>query len=236
MLGWRAGAVYKPVPQGSVYAAVGTSLNPSLEGLSYGVASAAVSPERTRNFEVGTKWDFFRQRLLVSGSVFRVEKTDARTPGVLPDDPPQVLEGLQRVNGLELGATGTVTRGWTLFAAYTLLDSRIVESNTAAEVGRRFINTPKHSFSLWTTYLFRRFELGGGARFVGLRYGNNTNTRLVEGYRVADAMGSYRLTENVSLRLNVYNLADAYYFERLTGGHVVPGPGRSASLSTSFRF
>jgi catecholate siderophore receptor len=236
MLGWRAGAVYKPVPRGSIYAALGTSLNPSLEGLSYGVANTAIGPEKTRNFEVGTKWDFFRQRLLLSGAVFRVEKTNARTPGDSPDDPPQVLEGLQRVNGLELGVTGTPVRGWMLFAAYTLLDSRIAESNNALEVGKRFINTPKNSLSLWTTFLYRRFELGGGGRFVGLRYGNNTNTRFVEGYGVADAMVAYRITETVSLRLNVYNLTDTYYFERLGGGHLVPGPGRSALLSTSFGF
>jgi catecholate siderophore receptor len=215
---------------------MGTSLNPSLEGLSYGVANTAIGPEKTRNFEVGTKWDFFRQRLLLSGAVFRVEKTNARTPGVLPDDPPQILEGLQRVNGVELGVTGTVVRGWTLFAAYTLLDGRIVESNNPVEVGKRFINTPKNSFSLWTTYSYRRFEMGGGGRFVGLRYGNNTNTRFVESYGVADAMVAYRITETVSLRLNAYNLTDTYYFERLGGGHLVPGPGRSALLSTSFRF
>ncbi len=224
MLGWRAGAIYKPLPQGSIYAALGTSLNPSLEGLSYGTANTAIGPEKTRNFEVGTKWEFFRQRLLLSGAVFRVEKTNARTPGISPDDPPQVLDGLQRVNGLELSVTGVPVRGWNLLAAYTLLDGRIAESNTIAEVGKRFINTPKNSFSLWTTYLYRRFELGGGARFVGLRYGNNTNTRFVNGYGVADAMVSYRVTETVSLRLNVYNLTDTYYFERLGGGHLVPGP------------
>ncbi len=236
MLGWRAGAVYKPLPEGSIYAAFGTSLNPSLEGLSYNTANTAIGPEKTRTFEFGTKWDLFRQRLMLSGAVFRVEKQNARTPGVLPDDPPQVLEGLQRVNGLELGVTGTLARGWTLLGAYTLLDSRIVESNTPAEIGKRFINTPKHSFSLWTTYLLRRFELGGGARFVGLRYGNNTNTRFVEDYVILDAMAAYRLNERVVLRLNVYNLSDRYYFERLGGGHLVPGPGRSAMISTSFRF
>ena len=236
MLGWRAGAVLKPVPQGSIYAAMGTSLNPSLEGLSYSVANTAITPEKTRNFELGTKWDFFRQMLLLSGAVFRVEKTNARTPGLLPDDPPQVLEGLQRVDGLELSVTGSPMREWTLFAAYTLLNSQIVESNNPAEIGKRFINTPKHSFSLWTTYLVRRFEFGGGARVVGLRYGNNTNTRFVEGYGVADAMASYRLTERLSLRLNIYNLTDTYYFERIGGGHLVPGPARSAVLSTSFRF
>jgi catecholate siderophore receptor len=236
MLGWRVGAVYKPLPQGSIYAALGTSLNPSLEGLSYNVADTRIDPEKTRTFEFGSKWELLGQRLLLSGAIFRVEKTNARTPGVLPDDPPQVLEGRQRVNGIELGLTGTIARGWTVLGAYTLLDSRIVESNTPAEVGRRLINTPKDSFSLWTSYSLRRFELGGGARFAGRRFGNNTNTRFVEGYTLVDAMASYQLTENVSLRLNVYNLTDAYYFDRIGGGHLVPGPGRSATLSTNFSF
>jgi catecholate siderophore receptor len=53
---------------------------------------------------------------------------------------------------------------------------------------------------------------------------------------VVDAMASYRLTETVALRLNIYNLTNTYYFERLGGGHLVPGPGRSLLLSTSFRF
>jgi catecholate siderophore receptor len=236
MLGWRAGAVFKPTAQGSIYASVGTSLNPSLEGLSYGTASSAIGPEKSRNYEMGSKWDLFRHRLLLSGSIFRVEKTNARTPGILPGDPPQVLQGLQRVNGLELSATGSIKRWWTLLAAYTLLDSSIRESNNLAEIGRRFINTPRHSFSLWSTFQVRRFEFGGGARRVSSRFSNTINTRLVEGHTVADLMVGYRLTPNVSLRLNAYNVTDTYYFERLGGGHVVPGPGRSAVLSTSFRF
>src|SRR5690606_20146936 len=42
MLSWRAGAVFKPAETGSVYAAYGTSLSPSLEGLSYGTANTAI--------------------------------------------------------------------------------------------------------------------------------------------------------------------------------------------------
>src|SRR5262249_34469260 len=137
MVSWRAGGVYKPKPQGSIYAAYGTSLNPSLEGLSYNTANTAIEPEKTYTAEIGSKWDLLRQRLSLNGAFFRVDKTNARTPGLLPDDPPQVLQGTQRVDGIELGASGSITRSWTVLAGYSLLDSKIVKSNTPAEVGRR---------------------------------------------------------------------------------------------------
>lgn len=236
MLSGRLGVVYKPVERGSIYASYGTSLNPSLEGLSYSVANVRIEPEKTRTYEVGSKWDFLGARLLVSGALFRVEKTNARTPGLLPSDPPQVLDGEQRVDGIEFSATGNISRRWMVLAAYTLLDSEVVSSNTPAEVGKRLINTPRNSLNLWTTYRIRKLELGGGARFTDRRFGNNTNTRVVGRYWLMDAMASYPLSEHIDLRLNLYNLTDEYYFDRVGGGHIVPGPGRSALRSTSFRF
>jgi catecholate siderophore receptor len=242
MLSFRAGAVFKPVEEGSIYASYGTSLNPSLEGLSYNTGNAALDPEKTYTFEAGGKWEFLRGRLLLTGAGFRVEKTNARTPGLLPGDPIQVLEGRQRVSGAELSATGSFKHGWQIFSAYTFLDSETVESNAApvngvSEVGKELVNTPRHSFNLWTTYEFpRRLTLGGGLRFVGRRYGNTTNTRFVDSYWTADLMASYPLTEHVDLRFNVYNLTDTYYFDRLGGGHLIPGPGRSATLSAGFKF
>lgn len=237
MLSWRAGVIIKPKEEGSLYVSYGTSLSPSLEGLTYSTANTAIEPEKTYNFEVGSKWDLLGERLSVNGAIFRVEKTNARTPGVLPDDPPQVLQGRQRVNGLELGASGGITRAWRVFGGYTFLDGEIVKSNTAAEVGKTIQNAPRHSFSLWTTYLFpRRLTLGGGPRFVGKRFGNNTNTRQVEGYWTLDALASIPVSRQLDLRLNLYNLTNAYYFDRLGGGHLIPGAGRSVMVSMGFRF
>ncbi len=237
MLSFRGGVVFKPKPQGSIYASYGTALNPSLEGLSYGTANTAIDPEKTYTFEAGSKWDFLGGRLLLTGAGFRVEKTNARTPGLLPGDPVQVLQGRQRVSGVELSAVGSFTRAWQIFSAYTFLDSETVESNTPAEIGKQLVNTPRNSFNLWTTYeLPQRLNLGGGLRFIGQRYGNTTNTRFVEGYWTADLMASYPLTNNIDLRLNVYNLTDEYYFDRLGGGHLIPGPGRSAAVSLGFKF
>jgi len=173
---------------------------------------------------------------LLTAAVFRVEKTNARTPGVLPDDPPQVLQGEQRVNGIEFGAAGSVTRELRIFAGYTFLDSKIIDSNTPAELGMRLINTPKHSFNLWTTYSLRKIHIGGGARFVDDRFGNTINTRKVGDYWTVDGMVTYSVHRHLDLRLNLYNLNDAFYFDRLGGGHLIPGAARSVMLSTNFRF
>lgn len=237
MLSGRAGVVFKPAQQGSIYASYGTSLNPSLEGLSYNTANTVIDPEKTYTVEAGSKWDFFGGRMLLSGAVFRVEKQNARTPGVLPGDPPQVLEGKQRVDGLELSVEGNITRAWQVLAGYTFLDSTTIDSNTPAEIGKELVNTPPNSFNVWSTYRLQSgLFFGGGARFVDRRFGNTINTRVVDAYWTFDAMASYPLTNHIDLKLNLYNLTDKYYFDRIGGGHIVPGPGRAAMISTSFRF
>lgn len=237
MLSVRAGAVFKPLPQGAVYASYGTALNPSLEGLSYNTANTVIYPEKTYTLEAGSKWDFFSGRVLLSGAIFRVEKLNARTAGLLPGDPPQVLEGKQRVSGAELSLEGSITRDWRVLAGYTFLDSETVDSNNPAEIGKELVNTPSNSFNVWTTYsLPSGLHFGGGARFVDQRYANTINTRRVDAYWSFDVMASYPISNHIDLKLNIYNLADKYYFDRIGGGHVVPGPGRSAMLSTAFRF
>ncbi len=237
MLSVRAGMVFKPRPEGTIYGSYGTSLNPSLEGLSYNTANTVIDPEKTYTVEAGSKWGFFNSRVLLSGAIFRVEKLNARTPGVLPGDPPQVLEGKQRVDGAELSLEGNLTKAWQVLAGYTLLDTATVDSNNPAELGKELVNTPRNSFNVWSTYSLRSgFHFGGGARFVDRRFGNTINTRFVDAYWTFDAMASYPISKHVDLKLNLYNLTDKFYFDRIGGGHIVPGPGRVAMLSTSFRF
>ena len=109
-------------------------------------------------------------------------------------------------------------------------------SNNPLETGKFFQNTPRHAASVWITYTARRFTLGLGPRFMGQRYGNNTNTRKLDGYSTLDAMASYKVNQHLDLRLNLSNMNNAYYFERLGGGHLIPGPSRYALFSTNFHF
>lgn len=236
-LTWRAGMTYKPVRGLSVYAGAGTSVNPSIENMTQTtptLAVGALKPERSRTYEVGAKWDGFKGKLLVTGALFRTDKTNARTPG-LPGEPATVLEGKQRVDGAELTATGRITRGWSLIGSYTYLDTEVRESNTPAEIGNQLGNVPKHSGSIWSTYKLRGgIEFGGGVRYVGNRYTNVANTRDVGDYWLADATAAYEFRRNTTLRLNVFNLFDKRYIDQVGGGHFVPGTSRSAIATLAF--
>ncbi|MCG3111234.1 MAG: TonB-dependent siderophore receptor [Candidatus Manganitrophus sp. SB1] len=242
MLSWRTGIVFKPAPNGSLYAAYGTSFNPSAEGLTLASTATAANnadlePEESRTYEVGTKWNLFEERLALAVAFFRTEKTNTRTED--PTDPADViaLEGKERVDGVELSVAGNVTDQWQLFGGYALMNSEVVETLDAAEVGNELANTPKHSFSLWTTYqLPLNLEVGGGAQFVGDRFSNVNNDRTAPSYWLFDAMVAYRATESLTLRVNGYNLADEGYIESLGGGHFIPGAGRSAIAAADFQF
>ena len=232
----RAGLTYKPVQGGSIYTSYGSSITPSLDGLSYNTANTAIPPEKTYTMEAGAKWDLFGGRALASGAAFRVAKDNARTPGLLPTDPPQVLAGQQVSKGIELSLTGAITRQLRVLGAYTLIDARIGKSNTPAEVGKFFQNTPRHSASVWATYTRERFSFGIGPRFMSKRYGNNTNTRVVDGYWTMDAMAGFTVNQHLDLRLNLTNLNNEFYFDRLGGGHVIPAAARTVLMTTNFHF
>ena len=236
MVSWRAGAVYKPRPNGSVYAAAGTSFNPSAEGLALAPATVNLEPEKSRTYEIGSKWDVAQNRVSLTGAIFRTDKTNARTPGLNPGDPPTVLAGEQRVSGIELGAVGRL-RNWTAFANYTFLSSDIVQSNIALEVDNALALTPEHTFNLWTTYAFPwRLTAGGGVQYMDSVYRNATNTAQVPSYWLVNALVSYDVNAHLTLRLNGNNLVDEVYVDRVGGGHYIPGPRRSVQLTAGFRF
>lgn len=236
LVSWRGGAVYKPRVNGSIYLGAGTSFNPSAEGLTLTDATVAVPPEKTSTYELGTKWDLYRERLSVTGAYFWTEKTNARTPGVNPLDPPTVLDGEQRVQGVELGVSGSLSPRWNAFATYAHMTSDIVASNTAAEVGSALAYTPENTFSLWTTFtLPADITVGGGAQFMDSVFRNAVNTAVVPSYWLLNAVASYEVNQFLTLRFNGNNLANEDYVDRVGGGHFIPGPGRTVSLSATLR-
>jgi len=240
MPSWRGGVVYKPAATGSIYANYSTSFNPSAEALSLSASTADTAPEENRNTELGTKWDLRNGRLSLRGALFRTEKRNARETD--PANPlQQILSGRQRVDGIEVEASGHVTERWQLLAGYSHMNSELVKSvGFPAAVGARLANVPDDTFNFWSTLrVASRFEIGAGGQYVGSRTASTTapldpithQLKEAPAYWVFNAMISHPLGDRVRLRLNLYNLTDAYYFDQLHPGHIVPGPGRSASLS-----
>ena len=55
-------------------------------------------------------------------------------------------------------------------------------------------------------------------------------------YWKLDASAAYELNSWLSLRLNLYNVTDERYIDRVGGGHFVPGATRSATVTTGLKF
>lgn len=242
VLTWNAGIVYRPIDIASLYFGYGTSFNPAGEGLTLSTnatnnAFFQSDPEKARTFELGTKWDLFDRRLAVNAAVFHTLKSNARTED--PNNPNDfvVLEGEQRVRGFELGASGNITEDWALYAAYTVLGSKILETREEAEFHHELGNTPEHSFNIWSTYrLPFNFEVGAGLQYVDKRFNNTNNTRKAPAYILFDAMVAYHVTDHIEVKLNMNNLTDQEYIDQVGGGHFIPGAGRSMILTTSVDF
>ena len=144
------------------------------------------------------------------------------------------------MQGVELTAAGQITSIWSVFGGYSYLDSEIVDAgpiNTDTE-GNQLPNTPEHSFNLWTNVTpTARLNFGGGVTYQSERFGNTANTRSVDDYWRVDAMGSYAFTDNASLQVNVQNLFDERYYERVYTTHMATiTPARSITGTLRVRF
>lgn len=247
MFNYQAGLVYKPVHNGSFYVSYATASTPPTisggdqEGLGDGYNE--LKPERSATIELGTKWSLLDERLNLTAAIFQNERKDAQ---IEVDDGVFEQAGKTRVRGVELGVSGQITPKWNVFGGYTYMESELLKGayDTVNE-GDQLANTPKHSFSLWSTYKFTpQFTLGGGAYYVGKTFGGNqggagggNNEVYLPSYWRFDAMASYQVSKNVNLQLNALNITDKAYYTRTNGVHHADfGPGRQFILSANLRY
>jgi catecholate siderophore receptor len=241
LFNWRAGLVVHPLETISVYAMGGTSANPSAEVGVVASGTESLKPELSRSVEVGAKAELLKGRLGLGGSVFRVDKTDARVPNTDPLGPPQILAGRQMVDGVSLGLSGNVLDRWRAFLSYTLMRSAILEHTNAYLIGQSLPNVPRHSGSLWTTCeVMDDLTVGGGVAYQSETAVNNPASEAVAFNRVPrywrlDAFARYAFGVS-EIQLNVNNLTDALYYEQLAPNRAVPADGLSANLTLRVRF
>lgn len=246
---YQAGLVFKPLTNGSVYLNYATAANPS--GMTTGdgtdnlgtsgatLTYADLEPEKVRNIELGTKWNVLNNKLALTAAIFKLDKTNAK---VLIDASTYATVGRQETKGFELGFAGAITDKWQVFGGYTHLNSELAEvgplAANQANKGKQFPNTPKDSFSLWSSYkVLPKLTLGGGANYVSKVYGNVANTKWVPDYWRFDAMASYEFDRRFSLRLNVTNLFDKTYYDRAYAAHMATvAAGRQTVLTASYKF
>jgi catecholate siderophore receptor len=265
LFSYRVGLNYKPVEPVSLYIAYGNSQTPSKNSVNGsctadtpGVTNATcnINPETAKNYEIGAKAELFNGGLLLTASAFRNERDKYAVISGDPTVPNQQLDGKSRVDGIALGASGTITPAWTITANYTYLKAKLLQSvsdeclanpgtgtctNTVANPNpgsdQFLIQTPKHSGSLFTTYrLPFGLTLGYGFTYQG-SFLLSAATPLAAAIRSEDFLThqgylAYEFSPNVSAQVNVKNIGNKLYYTRIrNNGWATPGDARSAVLT-----
>ena len=254
-LNWQVGGVWKPLPNGSVYISYATSTTPPGSNLDNGETSNSltsanvasnIQPEKTKNYEIGTKWDLFHDRLQLTGAAFITEKENTRVNVTATT---YANAGTSRTKGVELSATGKITERWNLFAGYTYLDAKLIDAGdsfnrstgvyTGNNSGNRMPNTPQNSLTLWTTIeaVKNHLTVGGGAIYMDKVYGDAANDVYVPSYWRYDAMAQYKVDKHWDFQVNVQNLTNKVYYDKAYAAHYAnQAPGRTALLSLNYHF
>ncbi len=247
LVSWKTGLVFKPVAAGSLYAAYAISLTPP--GTDFTLSSAAgnqnnpdTDPQQTSNIELGLKWDFFRGKLSTNFAVFKTvnDKTVYTDPVLGP-----IPAGKQTVQGFEAGLSRRFTDNWIVLGSISYLDSEINSGTTTGgnTAGSALPLIPKWSGNLFNSYRFSNgLIIGGGGQYSAevARRDNNTPAvpRFSPSYWLFNALASYPVAKNVTLRFNVNNLFDRKYSQAANnnGARFNPGAPRAYLLSADYRF
>lgn len=202
----------------------------------------AVEPVVGKQLEAGVKGEFFDRALSTNASVYRIREVNRAQA-----DPINtgffVAQGEVESKGVELEATGRITRQWNVYAGYAYNENKYVRDASSGGLPLNAL-TPHHSVKLWTQYRFNEglldgLSIGAGVNAYGSASGGNaaTNTHR-PGFGIVNAAITYRIDPRWSVALNVSNITDKVYWQRVytTGRSNFFGEPRNASVTLRATF
>jgi len=257
----QLGLSYKINPQGMVYAAVASSADINGGEADVGTSSgyggvivangsvAGAKPEKSLNWELGTKWNILDDKLLATAALFQTTKNDVME-GSGYDSVGTYNSGKNRVRGIELGVTGNFTERLQGQVGMAFMKSKVLESATPANVGRPLANFADNSISAQLRYqATKAFYFGGGASYqsemcagqpdTGAGYtANGDCSQRVPPHTVYDLFAGYRINKNLELRAAVLNLFDKDYYTAAyrSGSFLYKGDGRAVRVTMDMEF
>lgn len=259
----NAGLTYKINSLGNVYASVSSSTDinggESDVGGSCGYGGICVptgsqisdaKPERTLNYELGTKWQLLQQKLLATAALFRTIKSDVQE-GTGYTTTGSINTGKNQVQGIEFSLVGNVTPKLSTQVGVTLMDSEVLKSFTATNKGLQLSNFARKQANAQLKYQFTpQFALGGAATYQSEMYAgqpdsaagydliNNRYSIVVPSYTVFDAFAEYKFSDKLNARLNVNNVTDKDYYLAAyrSGSFMYLGDKRNAHITLTYKF
>lgn len=212
----RAGLVFKPMENVSLYASYSESFLPRSgeQFANINGSNNQLDPDTFSNREAGVKWDLSRG-LSLTAAVFEIEQSSPQ----VADNNPETLDVIDsEITGFEAQLQGQITESWYLAAGYSKLDGEQVDRS--GPTGLRPIELPEQMFSLWNTLqLTPQLGLGFGLTHQDDSFINNGNTAILPSYTRVDAAAFYDLSARTRIQLNIENASDELYFPNAHSTH-----------------
>ena len=233
----RAGLLYQLTPQVGLFGNVSTTFKPN-SGLSR--TGQTFDPEEGIGYEAGTKLELFDGRLDATLAAFHIEKKNVLSAD--PIDPNYSRTSQQvRSQGIDLQVTGQLTDALRLIGSYAYIDAETTKAEQDMPKGSRLAGVARHSGSLLGVYEFqdgwlRGSDIGAAVNYVGDRSGSPTDSGFeLPSYTTVDLLAHYKVSEQVTLGVNVNNLFDEKYYERAYDWYwAMPGEPRNVMFSVNY--
>lgn len=252
-----AGVVWDVTGDLNLYASYADSFTPQAPPAGRSLpGGGAVEPLIGEQYEVGSKLSLMDKRLLLSAALYQITQTNRLFND--PNEPTLAYQiGKVRARGIEAEASGEILPGWRINGGYTFTRTKYLEDANPVLEGLSLLPViPEHMVKLFSNYEAGDGPLAGASIGAGVTWFDGTwsgnppvynangtlrtpSTIVRQGsYAVADLRAGYRITDNLSLALNVNNLFDRTYYARIssTGRGNYYGSPRTVFASVRVNF
>lgn len=231
----RAGLVWQPVREHSVYTSYSKSYSPYGGRGMLGVSGAQDDePRYSRQVEAGVKSDWLDGGLSTQLAAYQLEHYNIRyQPDAVNSPLEWAVRGKERSRGIEFSLAGRVAPSWYVRGGVGLMSAKVAEDRSApANVGKRLMNTAQRNGNLFLRYAPQGPWYGEiGVTHTSERYSNAANTARVPGYTRWDALVGWRAAP-WTVTLAISNLLDKEYWRSSS----MPGAPRSVLVSANYQF
>lgn len=245
----RAGLIFKPTSNTSLYASYSISYAPragdQITEFRTVTNPDLFNPEKFINKEIGLKWDI-NSKLSFTAATYILERENLIAPDPETAGINTLVDG-QETKGLELSLAGNITNKWSMIAAYTYQDGEITQdqgsspTSISIKKGASLGETPDHIFSLWNKYQINRtwgVALGivGRSEMFAATETTGSNT-IIPGYTRYDAAIFAKLSDKMDLQVNIENLTNKdYIINSHNNNNLLPGSPLTGRATLVYHF
>ncbi|MDN5061645.1 TonB-dependent receptor [Aliarcobacter butzleri] len=232
------GFVYHLTPETILFTNYSQSFTPTSR---QDKAGNILDPEKGKGYEVGIKQKLFDDKFDLTTALFKIEKENVATLDINGGNTfVYKASGKQESQGFEVDLSGDITSNLSLIASYGYTETKDKEINN-----NDLVNIPNHTANIFATYKLAALNLpdyyiGGGARYIGSKYANDTNTIELDSALIYNATVGYK-KGNWRANLSVQNLTDEEYVDGslisdTRGTRVYVGTPRTILATIGYKF